>query len=76
LQRIDNLAFWDINLEQKEGSRLIYVLAQVLNESPARRYGVRVEFELRNERGEAVATTTDYIETLDPGEDTHVKALA
>jgi hypothetical protein len=75
LQRLEQLAFWDIDLVQKEGSRLIYVLARVLNEASERRYGVRVEFELRDGAGKAVATATDYIETLDPNEDTQVKAL-
>jgi hypothetical protein len=75
LQRIEQLAFWEISLEQQEGSRLIYVLARLLNEAPKRRYGVRVAFEVRNDAGEAVATATDYIETLDPDEDTRVKAL-
>ena len=75
LQRIEAMAFWEIRLEQTEGSRLEYVVARVLNESSRRRYGVRVEFELRNEAGEAVASATDYLDTLDPGEDAYLRAL-
>jgi hypothetical protein len=51
------------------------VVARVLNESSRRRYGVRVEFELRNEAGGAVASATDYLDTLDPGEDAYLRAL-
>jgi len=76
LHRLDQLAFWDVRFEGREGSRVKHVLAHVLNESDKRRYGVRVTFELYDAAGQVVGHASDYVDTLDPGADTKLRALA
>ena len=54
---------------------MAHVECRVLNESGQRRYGLRVHFEVRDALGQPVGSATDYLETLDPGQESALRAL-
>jgi hypothetical protein len=75
LQRLSDLAFWDIAIERKPGSTITHAVARVLNESQTTRYGVDVQLEIADGLGRSLGTARDYIERLEPGQDGHIRAL-
>ena len=75
LQRTNQLAFWDFSIQRNEGSTITHAVARVLNESDSLRYGVEVRLELLDALGRPLGTCRDYIERLEPNQDTHVRAL-
>jgi len=75
LQRVKQLAFWDFSMERKEGSGVTHAVARVLNESGETRFGIQVEFELRDAMGRVVGRARDYVERLEPGQQASVRAL-
>ena len=75
LQRLEQLAFWDFAIEQKEGSSITHAVARVVNESQRTRYGIEVQLELFDELGQPAGAAKDYLESLEPGQDSHIRAL-
>lgn len=75
LQRKSELAFWDFKLEQKADSSITHATARVLNESDVTRYGVEVKLELLDALGQPVGVAKDYVERLEPNQDSHIRAL-
>lgn len=74
-QRTNGLAFWDFSIQRKQDSTITHAVARVLNESDSIRYGVEVRFELLDELGRPLGSCRDYIERLEPNQDTYVRAL-
>jgi len=75
LQRVSQLAFWDFAIERKEESIITHATARVLNESGVTRYGIEVKLELLDALGQPVGTAKDYMERLEPNQDSHIRAL-
>lgn len=75
LQRLKELAFWDIALERKEGSTITHAVGRVLNESKHTRYGIEIHLQIADELGRPVGNAKDYIERLDAGQNGHFRAL-
>jgi hypothetical protein len=75
LQRVSQLAFWNFAIERKEDSTITHATARVLNESDAIRYGIEVKLELLDALGQPVGTAKDYIERLEPNQDSHIRAM-
>lgn len=75
LQRMKQLALWDFSVQQKEGSTITHAMARVVNESDSVRYGVEIRLELLDALGQPLGTCRDYIERLEPNQDTYVRAL-
>ena len=55
-----------IRLEQTKGSSLVYAVGVVNNESDYQRFGVRIELNLINAKGERVGGAQDYIAVIEP----------
>jgi DNA-directed RNA polymerase subunit RPC12/RpoP len=75
LQRMKQLALWDFSIQHKEGSTITHAVARVVNESESIRYGVEIRLELLDAMGRSLGTCRDYIERLEPNQDTYVRAL-
>ena len=75
LQRVSEFAFWNFALERKEGSSITHATARILNEADIIRYGVEVKLELLDALGQPIGIARDYVERLEPNQDSHIRAL-
>jgi hypothetical protein len=64
-----------VTIEKTPGSSLVYAVGTVKNPEVRQRFGVRVELDLLDARGEKVGTAKDYQQVLEPGAEWHFKAL-
>jgi hypothetical protein len=64
-----------ITLEKTRGSSLVYAIGVLRNESPYQRFGVHVELELIDGRGDRVGTSKDYRAVFEPHQEWRFRAL-
>ncbi len=64
-----------IIIDKTGGSRLIYAVGTVSNESDHQRFGVKVELDLLNPQGQKIGTATDSTPYIDPGKSWKFKAM-
>jgi hypothetical protein len=64
-----------ITLEKSNGSRLIYAMGTVHNQSSRQRFGVKVELDLLDAQETKIGSATDYIQVIEPGKDWKFRAM-
>jgi hypothetical protein len=72
---LDDLKVGPIELEKTKGSSLVYAVGTLKNDSEYERYGVRVNLDLLNSKGDKIGTATDYAESLTPHQEWQFRAL-
>lgn len=65
----------EVTLEKQPGSRLVYAVGTVSNESDRQRFGVKVELDLFDPNEVKVGSATDYTQVIEPGKQWKFKAL-
>lgn len=71
----DGFARSEVALEKTPGSSLVYAVGTLKNTSDRRRFGVKVELNLRDATGRNIGTASDYVQVLEPGADWRFKAI-
>jgi hypothetical protein len=71
----DDLKVGAIELEKTKGSSLVYAVGTVKNDSDFQRFGVRIELNLMDKKGDRIGTAKDYIGILEPRHDWQFRAL-
>jgi len=64
-----------IIIEKAKGSSLIYAVGVLRNDSGHQRFGVNIELELTDARGNKVGTAKDYRAVLEPRQEWRFRAL-
>lgn len=64
-----------VALEKNPGTSLVHAAGSVKNLSSRRRFGVRIEIELKDDTGTLLAPTKDYAATIEPGAVWNFKAM-
>jgi hypothetical protein len=72
---IDDLKVGPITLEKARGSSLVYAVGVLRNESGHQRFGVNLELEVTDARGNKVGSAKDYRAVLDPRQEWRFRAL-
>jgi hypothetical protein len=72
---IDDLKVGPIALEKSRGSSLVYAVGVMRNESTHQRFGVNLELELTDARGNKAGTAKDYRAVLEPRQEWRFRAL-
>lgn len=72
---IDDLKVGPIALERTKGSSLVYAVGVLRNDSSHQRFGVNIELELTDARGNKAGTAKDYRAVLEPRQEWRFRAL-
>jgi hypothetical protein len=72
---IDDLKVGPITLEKAKGSSLVYAVGVMRNDSGHQRFGVNLELELADARGNKAGTAKDYRAVLEPRQEWRFRAL-
>lgn len=72
---IADLKTGSIVIEKAKGSSLIYAIGVVRNDSGHQRFGVNIELELTDARGNKVGTAKDYRAVMEPRQEWRFRAL-
>lgn len=72
---IDDLKVGPITLEKAKGSSLVYAVGVMRNDSGHQRFGVNLELELTDARGNKAGTAKDYRAVLEPRQEWRFRAL-
>ncbi len=72
---IDDLKAGPITFEKAKGSSLVYAVGVLRNESDHQRFGVNIELELTDARGNKAGTAKDYRAVLEPRQEWRFRAL-
>lgn len=64
-----------IAFEKAKGSSLVYAVGVLRNESDHQRFGVNIELELTDARGNKVGTAKDYRAVIEPRQEWRFRAL-
>lgn len=72
---LDDLKTGAITLEKAKNSSLIYAVGVLRNESEHQRFGVTVEVELKDARGNDAGTAKDYRAVIEPRQEWRFRAL-
>lgn len=72
---IDDLKVGPIALEKSKGSSLVYAVGVMKNDSTHQRFGVNLELELTDARGNKAGTAKDYRAVLEPRQEWRFRAL-
>ena len=72
---IDDLKVGPIALEKTKGSSLVYAVGVLRNESNHQRFGVNIELELTDARGNKAGTAKDYRAVIEPRQEWRFRAL-
>jgi hypothetical protein len=72
---IDDFKPGPIRLEKAKGSSLIYAVGVLKNQSDYQRFGVSIELELIDARGQKVGGAKDYRAVLEPRQEWRFRAL-
>ncbi len=72
---IADLRTGSIIIEKAKGSSLIYAIGVVRNDSGHQRFGVNIELELTDARGNKVGTAKDYRAVMEPRQEWRFRAL-
>jgi len=65
----------EVKLETTPGSSLVRAVGTIKNLAPQRRFGVRIEIELKDDSGKLLAPAKDYAATIEPGATWDFKAM-
>lgn len=60
---------------EKTGTRLVYAVGTILNDSDRQRFGVTVELDLFDTQGAKLGTSSDYTQVIEPKAEWKFKAL-
>ncbi|HEX3798729.1 MAG TPA: FxLYD domain-containing protein [Verrucomicrobiae bacterium] len=71
----DDLKAGAVELQKTPGSSLIYAIGAVKNDSDYQRFGVKIELELLNKKGEKIGDTQDYKDIIEPRQEWQFHAL-
>jgi hypothetical protein len=72
---IDDLKVGPITLEKAKGSSLVYAVGVMRNDSVHQRFGVHLELELTDARGNKAGMAKDYRAVLEPHQEWRFRAL-
>lgn len=72
---IDDLKVGPITLEKSKGSSLVYAVGVMRNDSSHQRFGLNLELELTDARGNKAGTAKDYRAVLEPRKEWRFRAL-
>ena len=72
---ISDLKPGPITLEKAKGSSLVYAVGILRNDSTHQRFGVHIELELTDARGNKAGTAKDYRAVLEPRQEWRFRAL-
>ena len=72
---IDDLKVGPISLEKSKGSSLVYAVGVLRNDSGHQRFGVNLELELTDARGNKAGTAKDYRTVIEPRQEWRFRAL-
>ena len=72
---ISDLKSGPITLEKAKGSSLVYAVGILRNDSVHQRFGVNIELELTDARGNKAGTAKDYRAVLEPRQEWRFRAL-
>lgn len=72
---LDDLKTGTVSLEKAKNSSLVYAVGVLRNESDHQRFGVTVEVELNDPRGNAAGTAKDYRAVIEPRQEWRFRAL-
>lgn len=72
---LDDLITGPISLEKAKNSSLVYAVGVLRNESDHQRFGVTVEVELTDARGNDAGTAKDYRAVIEPRQEWRFRAL-
>jgi hypothetical protein len=75
LKSIDDLKVGPVTLEKSKGSSLVYAVGVLRNDSAHQRFGVNLELELADARGNKAGTAKDYRAVLEPRQEWRFRAL-
>lgn len=64
-----------VTLEKTKGSSLVYAVGVLRNESDHQRFGVNIELELTDARGNKIGTAKDYRAVIEPRHEWRFRAL-
>ena len=64
-----------ISLEKAKGSSLVYAVGVLRNDSDHQRFGVTIELDLADLRGNKVGTAKDYRAVIEPRQEWRFRAL-
>lgn len=64
-----------IRLETVSGSSLVYAVGTLKNDSGRERFGVRIDLDILDKRGERSGSATDYRQSIQPGGEWQFRAL-
>ena len=72
---IDDLKVGPITLEKSKGSSLVYAVGVLRNDSGHQRFGVNLQLELTDARGNKAGTAKDYRAVIEPRQEWRFRAL-
>lgn len=72
---IEDLKTGPVSLEKAKNSSLVYAVGVLRNESDHQRFGVTVEVELTDARGNSAGTAKDYRAVIEPRQEWQFRAL-
>ena len=72
---IDDLKVGPITFEKSKGSSLVYAVGVLRNDSGHQRFGVNLELELTDARGNKAGTAKDYRAVIEPRQEWRFRAL-
>jgi hypothetical protein len=72
---LDDLKPGMVELQKTPGSTLVYAVGTVKNDSDWQRFGVKIELDLFNKKGDKLGSTQDYKDILEPRQDWQFHAL-
>ena len=72
---LDDLKAGAITLEKAKGTGLIYAIGTLRSASEHQRFGVKIELDLLDAKGEKIGVAKDYRSTLEPRQEWRFRAL-
>ena len=72
---IQDLSLGAITLEKKQGSRLVYAVGTMKNNSEYQHFGVRIILDLLDDQGLKIGSAEDYMGIMEPHKNWQVRAL-
>jgi hypothetical protein len=71
----DDLKIGKVELEKTPGNSLVYAVGTVKNNSDWQRFGVKIELDLLDAKGDKIGNSQDYKDILEPHQDWQFRAL-
>ena len=71
----DDLKIGPVELEKTPGNSLVYAVGTIKNDSDWQRFGIRIELDLLDKKGDKLGTTQDYKDIIEPRQEWQFHAL-